>query len=75
MKEVVVPAVFMFEPNLFQIFGPRNDLLFCPLIVLQSDIYYAMCDLVWSVIGSVIDREQRLPGYRNQSIIYYQSFI
>ena len=35
VKENVVPAVFMFELTLFQIFGPRNDTLFCPLIVLQ----------------------------------------
>ena len=35
VKENVVPAVFMFELTLFQVFGPRNDTLFCPLIVLQ----------------------------------------
>ena len=46
MKEAVVAAVFMFERNLFQIFGPTNDILFCPLIFPQSDISYDMCDLV-----------------------------
>ena len=38
-----VAAVFMF---LFQIFGPRNGIFFCPLIVLQSGISNVICDLV-----------------------------
>ena len=46
MKETVVAAVFMFELILFQIFGPKNDMPFCPLIFLQSGIFYAICDLV-----------------------------
>ena len=46
-KEAVLAAVFMFELNLFHIFGPRNDILFCPLIVLQSGIFNAICDLVF----------------------------
>ena len=28
VKETVVAVVFLFELNLFQIFGPRNDILF-----------------------------------------------
>ena len=28
VKETVVVAVFVFDLNLFQIFGPRNDILF-----------------------------------------------
>ena len=46
VKEDVVAAVFMFELTLFQIFGPRNDILFCPLFVLQRGISNAICDLV-----------------------------
>ena len=46
LKEAVVVAVFMFELNLFHIFGPRNDILFCPLIIPQSGISSAICDLV-----------------------------
>ena len=42
MKEAVVAAVFMFELNLFGIFGPRNDILFCHLIFLQSGISNVM---------------------------------
>ena len=46
VKEAVVGAfTFMFELNTFQIFAPRNDIRFCPLIVLQSDIFNAICDL------------------------------
>ena len=45
-KEDVVAAVFMFEHTLFQIFGPRNDILFRPLVVLQRGISNVMCDLV-----------------------------
>ena len=48
VKEAVVVAVFMFELNLFQIFGPRNEILFCPLIVLQGAISNAICDLRFS---------------------------
>ena len=32
--------------RLFQIFGPRNDILFFPLFVLQSGISNALCDLL-----------------------------
>ena len=46
VKEDVVAAVFMFEFTLFQIFGPRNDILFSPLFVLQRGISNAICDLV-----------------------------
>ena len=46
MKETVVAAAFMFEFNIFQIFGPRNDILFCPLFVLQNGISNVICDLV-----------------------------
>ena len=45
VKEAVVAAVFMFELNLFQIFGPENDIHFCPLFVLQSGVSNATCDL------------------------------
>ena len=45
MKEAVVAAAFMFEFNIIQIFGPRNDILFCPLFVLQSGISDVICDL------------------------------
>ena len=38
MKEDVVAAVFIFKLTLFQIFGPRNDILLCPLIALQTAI-------------------------------------
>ena len=34
VKEYVVAAVFIFELTLFQIFGPRNDISFCPLFLL-----------------------------------------
>ena len=44
VKEDVVAAVFMFELTLFQIFGPRNDILFCPLFVLQRGISNAIYD-------------------------------
>ena len=46
VKEDLVAYVFMFELTLFQIFGPRNDILFCPLFVLQRGISNAICDLV-----------------------------
>ena len=46
VKEDVVAAVFMFELALFQIFGSRNDILFCPLFVLQRGISSAIYDLV-----------------------------
>ena len=46
VKEAVVAAVFMFELALFQIFGSRNDILFCPLFVLQKGVSSAICDLV-----------------------------
>ena len=46
VKEHGVAAVFMFELTLFQIFGPRNDILFCLLVVLQRGISNAICDLV-----------------------------
>ena len=40
MKEVVVVNHVMFELNLFEIFGPRNEILFYPpLSVLQSNRY------------------------------------
>ena len=46
MKEAVVAAAFMFELNIFQIFSPRNDMLFYLIFVLQSGISNAICDLV-----------------------------
>ena len=46
VKEAVVAAAFMLELNLFQIFDPRNDILFCSLIVLQSGVSNAIYDLV-----------------------------
>ena len=46
VKEDMVAAVFIFDLILFQIFGPRNDVLFCPLIVLQRGIFDAIFDLV-----------------------------
>ena len=45
MKEAVVAAAFMFEFNIIKILGPRNDILFCPLFVLQSGISDVICDL------------------------------
>ena len=45
VKKAVGAAVFMFEFNLFQNFGPRNDMHFCPLVILESDISSAICDL------------------------------
>ena len=47
VREYVVAAVFILQLTLFQIFGPRNDILFCPLIVLQRGISNAIFDLVW----------------------------
>ena len=44
--EAVVAAVSIVELNLFQILGPRNDILFCPLIVPKSGIFDAICNLV-----------------------------
>ena len=38
VKKAVVAADFMFELNIFQIFGPRNDILFCPSFVLQGSL-------------------------------------
>ena len=46
MKEDVVATVFMFELILFQIFGPKNAKLFCPLIFLQRAISNAIFDLM-----------------------------
>ena len=46
MKEDVVAAV---------IFGPRNDILFCPLIVLQSGISNAICNLVLRLFSEGIN--------------------
>ena len=54
VKEDVVAAVFMFELTLFQIFGPRNDLLFCLLVVLQRGISDAFCDLVLQLFSEGI---------------------
>ena len=45
-EEAVVAAALMFERNIFQNFASRNDILFCPLIVLESGISNAICDLV-----------------------------
>ena len=46
VKEDVVAAVFMFELTVFEIFDPRNGILFCPLFVLQGGISNATCDLL-----------------------------
>ena len=46
VKKDVVAAAFMFELILFQIFSPRNDILFWPFVVLQRDISSTICDLV-----------------------------
>ena len=62
MKEAVVAAAFMFELNIFQIFAPRNDILFCPLFVLQSGIYNAICDLVLQVFIEVMKISFRQCG-------------
>ena len=46
VKEAVVAAIFMLELNIFQIFGPRNDIPFCALIVLKSGISNVICNLL-----------------------------
>ena len=46
MKEDVVTPVFMFELTLFQISGPRNDILFGAIFVLQRGINNVIYDLV-----------------------------
>ena len=46
VKEVVFKAAFMFELNLFEIFGSSYNILFYPLLVLQSGISNEICDLV-----------------------------
>ena len=46
VKEAAVAAVFMFELNLFQVFGPRNSIPFCTKLHIQ-------CHQQW---------EMRLPG-------------
>ena len=58
----MVAAIFIFELTLFQIFGPRNDILFCPLIVLQRGISNAMCDLVLSLFSESINISFRYDG-------------
>ena len=52
----------MFEHNLFQIFGPRNGKLLCPLFVLQNGIFNAICDLVLLLFREGIDISVRLDG-------------
>ena len=51
----LVAAAFMFKLTLFQIFGPRNHKLFCPLIVLQTIISNAICDLMLQLFGEGIN--------------------
>ena len=51
----VVAAAFMFEFNLFQIFRPRNDILVCGLIVLQSGISNVSGDLVLQLFSEGIN--------------------
>ena len=46
VKEATVAVAFMFELNLVQTFGPRNEILFSPLFVRQSGISNTICDLV-----------------------------
>ena len=52
----------MFELTLFQIFGPRNDILFCLLVVLQRGISNAICDLVLQLFSEGINISFRLDG-------------
>ena len=54
VKEDGVAAVFMFELTLFQIFGPSNDILFCPLFILQRVIFNAICNLVSQVLNTAL---------------------
>ena len=44
--EDVVEAAFMFDLTILQIFGPKNNIVFCPLIILQRGISSAIYDLV-----------------------------
>ena len=46
VKETVVVGAFIFEHNIFQIFGPKNDILFCPFFVLQSGISSVICSVM-----------------------------
>ena len=55
MKEYGVAAVFMFKLTVFQIFDPRNDILFCPLIILRRGISNAICDLVLQLFSDGIN--------------------
>ena len=57
-KVDVDAAVFMFEFILFQIFCPRDHILFCPLIVLQRGISNAIYDL------------QSWTGYMGQTLVF-----
>ena len=54
VKEAVVAAVFMFEFNLFQIFGLRNDIFFCSLIGLGYDIFFCSLIVLQSGISNTI---------------------
>ena len=67
VKEDVVAAVFMFELILFQIFGPRNGILFCPLIFLQRAISNAIFDLVLQLFSEGIN-----ISFRQDSAIRFQ---
>ena len=46
MEKAVVATVFKFEFNILQIFGLRNYILFCLLLVLQIGISNVICNLV-----------------------------
>ena len=55
VKQDVVAGVFMFELTLFQIFVPRDDILFYPLFVLQRGISNAIYDLVLQLFSEDIN--------------------
>ena len=61
-EQNLVVAVFMFKLNLFRIFCPRNCIPFCPLIVLQSGICNAICDLVLELFSEGINISFRYDG-------------
>ena len=52
----------MFQLNLLQIFGPRNDILSRPLLVLKSRILNVICDLVLYLFREDTDMLFRYDG-------------
>ena len=80
VKEDVVAAVFIFELILFQIFCPRNDILFCPLIALQRSISNAICDLVLQLFSEGMNISFRWDGaipfhYLKVAVAVYSSSL